>query len=499
MGALVRRHKVPATMIVALCLALALGWAVATSTTVALGLIAMILLGAVYLTAPAAWISSGSLVIVTLCAVLAPTNATEGLFVLGPLSGTLLLAFISVGLTGLTVLKIGSGPILRGGRLTTLVSLFLLVFLVISVATGPTGDLAFLGRWSIWVSAFVLATYIPRRFIPAMISAWIGLAFVEAAYAIYENLAVPPLLYEGYLSEDYLFAMTATAGGGVTRARATFGHPIPLATFLAAACALALFAVRFPAGKLNVLRIAVVITLAGGMLATFSRSSWIALAIALGVGLLSPQISNLVRFRVLMVLGVGTVIFLQTPLGASALDYLLNSEGTVSYEQRAASLQSIPTILDAGWLTVLLGIGAGSQQSLYSVVDLLSVDGLQVVDNQYITLLIETGLLGLGIFLAVILTALRLAWASSSVTASLPDARLVWGIGIALLATLVTIFFYEGLSWPSTAVLVWAMLGFLAQYERELVSPPVQRMVAGSRSEGLTTGETPSLKTSPSG
>jgi O-antigen ligase len=106
---------------------------------------------------------------------------------------------------------------------------------------------------------------------------------------------------------------------------------------------------------------------------------------------------------------------------------------------------------------------------------LQAVQGLQVIDNQYITLLVEVGVLGLGVFLAMFWVAFSFVWRSVYSTSTSPETNLVWGTGVALLGTLMIIFFFDGLSWPPTIILIWAMLGFLARYEQESATPGITR------------------------
>src|SRR5215217_9754813 len=95
-GALCGRRLGLAVTVGAVFFALALAWVVAVSTLGTLVLMALVVLGAFSLATPTGWIPCLSLVVVTLCAVLAPVNTTEGLFTLGPLSGFSLLALISI-------------------------------------------------------------------------------------------------------------------------------------------------------------------------------------------------------------------------------------------------------------------------------------------------------------------------------------------------------------------------------------------------------------------
>lgn len=446
--------------------ALIAGLAVAASPVGGLALLAATLVGVAALVLPADWVSAGSLVAVSAFAALVPVNALVGLVTLGPLSGPSVLALFSVALAALAFLRVGPKALVRGGRITALAGTFFFVFAFVTVVGGSDGLGVALAQWSIWASAFVLAVCTSRRLIPVVIAAWITLGFLEGAYAVYEFFARPTLLYEGYLAEDYRTTIAGLGGGAsLPRAQATFGHPIPLASFLITTFALAVWAIRSPSGgRLPLVRSVALVVILMGTVATLSRSGWVALAVAVGVGLASRRTTNFERIRVAALFVVPAVVLTQTSLGGDVVSYVSNLGETASYEQRAASLRAVPQILGVGLMTAIFGAGASSQQGLYEAIGSQSAGGLWVIDNQYVTLLAETGLLGLGVFLALAASAFGLAWRSMSANPSSPDAGMIWGVGVALLTVLTAIFFYDGLGWPSTAILVWSLFGFLARY-----------------------------------
>lgn len=487
--------------------ALVAGLAVSVSPVLGLLLLAAILAGVVFIVVPAEWMAAGGLVFATACAALVPVNATAGAISIGPLSGLSAMAFVCLSLAGMVFLRTGPGPLIRGGRITLFAGLFFSLFVFVTVVNGFSGSQSFLAQWSIWVSAFVLAVCTPRRLIPAVVTAWVALGFFAGAYAVYEFFARPAILYEGYLAEEYRLTV-AGLGGGATlpRAMATFGHPIPLASFLITTFALAVWVVRpHSSGRLSFGRTIVLATILMGTVVTLSRSGWVALAVAVGVGLASRRTTNFERVRVAALFIVPAVVLTQTSLGGDIVSYVLNLGETASFEQRAASLSSIPQILGAGLMTAVFGVGANSQQVLYESGSLNSVEGLRIIDNQYVTLLAETGLLGLGMFLALVFSAFGVAWRSMSARSSSLDDGMVWGVGVALLTVLTAIFFYDGLGWPSTAILVWALIGFLARFngdrdalsrgvraddDRVMLSPPGESAIA-TRSRTVRGSESP--------
>lgn len=457
-------------LLVAALLVVSSGAAVVASPISALVLIMAVSSGALYLAIPAAWFAVCSLSFVTFLAVLFPVNAAERLLAIGPLSGRGSLAIACLILAASTALKTGPAVLAKVGKITMLAALFLLLFVTFSLVNGAKEPEVLFVQFTIWASAFVLALCVPWRLVSFVVRGWILLAFAEGAYAIYEFLAKPEALYESYFSAGYegpAPTLNATLGG-LIRAQGTFGHPIPLASFLIAGALLALFAVRFPSGRrLGTARALVVAIIVAGTVATFSRSAWIALVVAGSIGLTSRQISSRSRVALLAVFILAIVLVLPTSLGESIGLYVTNSANTISYDQRVAGIQSVPSFLSTGLKPVIFGVGVGSQESLYGQINLRSVEGLYVLDNQYISLLVQVGLLSVLAFFALVLRAGTFVWQTVSMVPDSENARTVWGLAVTLLALLVAIFFYDGLGWPSTAVVVWSVIGFLARREQD--------------------------------
>ncbi len=426
--------------------------------------------GIVCLLVPAGYVSAGLLIVVTACAVLVPVSAVGESLRLGPVSGFALLAAISVTSAMLAVARCGPSAILRGGKTTVLAAALILTLGTVSLVHGSPELLRGVLNWSIWASVFVLALCTPPRYVRIVLISWVVMALLSAAYAVYEYLAKLEPLYNSYLTEvGFSRSIGLTMSGeALFRAQSTFGHPIPLATFLVVSFALVLWAVQFSLGKLQGILQLIPLTLLGaGIVLTFSRSSWIALSVAVIVGLVYRRTKNTDRMRVIALCGVPMVILLLTSLGGSAFEYTQNLQSTLSFEQRAASLQSLPQLFGTGLGAVLVGAGIGAKQELYGGGVLQSVGGLQVVDNQYITLLIQVGLLGIALFVAMVWSALKTAHEKVLIVSRIADGatgrKTFIGVGLAFLSVLCAMFFYEGLYWPTTAVLFWSMLGFLAR------------------------------------
>jgi O-antigen ligase len=420
---------------------------------------------------PDSWVAVSSLWFVTALAVAVPIFAMSSVR-FASLTLVTLLALIIDTLAILTVIRCGLGTILRGGRTTVFVAVFFLILAICSLVQGsPNLQEAIVARgtfWSMWASAFVLALYVPPRLVRTVLISWIVLAFGEAVYAVYEYLASLDPLYISYLLPNLQELQISESNGTLLRARGTFGHSIPLASFLVASFALALWAVRFPTKRdLNLVQLAILAVVAIGVAVTFSRSAWIALFVTIVAGLVFHRTSNLRKWRIIALCSALGAILFFSPLGSYAFGHAQNLINTASFEQRANSLQSIPELLSMEPLTVLFGWGVNADQELFSEGVLQQAEGApRVVDNQYIVLFIEVGLLGLGAFVAMLWAAFRVRWQRVSAVLGMADSKeTISGIKIALLSVLCSIFFYDGLLVPPTAILFWSMLGFLARQD----------------------------------
>ncbi|MBA2693278.1 MAG: hypothetical protein H0U65_12440, partial [Rubrobacter sp.] len=382
-----------------LFVALAAGVAVSMSPVLGLLLLAAAVGGLAFILFPADRMAAGSLVFVMACAAAFPVMATSGLLAVGPIAGVSSLAFLCVALAATVFLRGGPGPLFRAGRTAGLAAAFFALLIVVSFAGGAPDSQVALAQWAIWLSAFVLAVYTSRRLVPVVIGAWVFMALMAGGYAIYEFLASPPVLFEGSLTADaYGGVMTVGGGAGLTRAQATFGHPIPLGTFLITTAALALWAVRVPPGRhLGLIRLAILATLLAGAVVTFSRNGWVAFFVAVGIGMAARRSSMWEKVRTAAIFIVPAIVLLQTPLGENIIEFVGGIEDTLSFQGRVASLESLPMFFGSGAVTVLLGIGAASTQEIYSTFGFQTYQGLQIIDNQYMMLLIQSGLVGLAL------------------------------------------------------------------------------------------------------
>lgn len=211
---------------------------------------------------------------------------------------------------------------------------------------------------------------------------------------------------------------------GTLRAFGTFGQPNPYAVYLATTLCLVtgislslaahdwrkLFT---PFGLLLMMGVGL---LAAGMLASYSRSAWLALILAVGVMIA-------LRGRMLALLGVSPLAFLALLAQSGALELLPASiagrfaglwEMLSLFDARMAVLTSENfavvhrmAIWQAAWEMFLehpvLGVGPGNFDLFYPLYALPGWPELPGhAHNYYLNLLAEQGVLGLGVYLVLI-------------------------------------------------------------------------------------------------
>lgn len=187
-------------------------------------------------------------------------------------------------------------------------------------------------------------------------------------------------------------------GGETIRAQGTTEHPIPYSVVVGVGLvALGARWTRHAAA----LRIVIVGVLGLGLVLSGTRSTLLAIGVGLAYLVFSSDAASRALRVTAVVLGgvVGAIAFFPTLVGAVGT---LMASG--SYENRAGALESVPRLLGQSLRKVLLGNGVGSELGLYAD-GLLPQTGFLNLDNQLVTSLATTGLLGVGLLIAVFVVA----------------------------------------------------------------------------------------------
>jgi hypothetical protein len=231
---------------------------------------------------------------------------------------------------------------------------------------------------------------------------------IMAAIAIFES-ASHWLLYGdianrwGYGGNSTLYLMR----GGSIRASASSGHPLVLGYSLCIAFGFWLHLQKTTDKPLY--RYGFFALLWAGLFASFARGAWIATVFTyFAYAALSPKaFSKLVRASGMAAIAAVIVSF--TPLGERIVSYIpflggTKDSDTYTYRQRVA---------DRCWQIIQSSPFFGDQTAVLKMQDLRQGEGIIDLLNAYIVILMDNGVIGLGLFLAFIviglLTAISLA------------------------------------------------------------------------------------------
>jgi O-antigen ligase len=247
-----------------------------------------------------------------------------------------------------------------------------------------------------------------RRLILESMATFCLACALMAAIAVFE--AARHWLLYGEMADRWGVGITFSmyvARGASLRAMASSGHPLALGSLLVIAFGFWLYLQSHVPSKFR--RQAVTVLLWLGLFAAYSRGPWIgAVFIYLVFAALRPHAIP----RILKAIGAGTVavvIISVSPLRDKIVGVLPFLGGTIdsaniTYRQRLID-RTLEVIRDSPWL--------GDQSALLKMQDLRQGQGLIDLVNSYFQILLDSGLLGLGLFLSFILIALLKTWALS--------------------------------------------------------------------------------------
>ncbi|MBW2109230.1 MAG: O-antigen ligase family protein [Deltaproteobacteria bacterium] len=223
---------------------------------------------------------------------------------------------------------------------------------------------------------------------------WLVVYFLWSVAGLYTMLFVSiPEAEKVKIAHDVV-----TKLGKTVRVSAVFANPNELAFFLSIATIVAVVNYRIRPSKFwKILAVVSILVASAVLLGTFSRKSWLAI-------LLSVSILSIKDRRVLLaclVIGLLSFVFVVGWVGSDRFvealynrfsSFLLEPE--VAMEERVASWT---IAMDLFVRAPLIGSGAGAYYALAPAVG----SELPIPHNLYVLLLVEYGLVGLGIFLLI--------------------------------------------------------------------------------------------------
>lgn len=265
-----------------------------------------------------------------------------------------------------------------------------------------------------------------------------------------------------------------------TRVYSYLGNPNLLAAYLVPAVIFSLAAIwAWPRWSLKALALTMTITNLTCLVLTFSRGGWIGLVVALmalalllaywGSQFLPPfwRTWAIPIALLLMAVLIGGAILLVGPLRDRVLSIFLWRRDSSNNFRINVWLAVVEMIRDRP----ILGIGPGNRafNQIYPLYGQARFTALSAY-SIFLEVLVETGILGLGCFLWLLLVAFNQAWRGVQVLRARAHPELPW-----LLAAIATMLgmLAHGLAdtvWyrPQIAMLWWLMLALVAAYSRLL-------------------------------
>lgn len=282
---------------------------------------------------------------------------------------------------------------------------FLALSLLVTALNFPAADLLALRLTALAALTALVVSRFSSRDLRATMYCLIALAVIEVALGLGELLVTQtpiPWGYKVYADGSVFDNPNPLLGRTVARVQGSTGHPIPYAVVMTIGLA-ALAAVWRSRGV--VFRVVVAVSCVLGLVLSGSRSAFVALAVA-GVYLLLTSREGSRPLRIVLAsFGalLGAIFFF-----ADVADAIGELVGSGSFTNRSGALRSIPALLGRPTAEAIFGNGIGNQIELYQR-GLLPQDGFFVVDNQLVTTLAATGVVGVVLMILVFVVGFRRA------------------------------------------------------------------------------------------
>jgi O-antigen ligase len=309
--------------------------------------------------------------------------------------------------------------------------------------------------FGIFIPYFVVSrTSTNRAAIKDMIASFSIKCTVLAAVAIFEG-ARSWLLYGELLSRWGLVSGGYLARGGDIRAVASAGHPLTLGYLLAVSFGFWLYLQQGLQSRVSQLAITALFLF--GLLADYSRGPWIAAILiyfafaALGPRAI-PKMSKAVAGMSLLGLAVAV-----SPLGEKMARVIPYFGGTVD----TGNVEYREKLFARAWQITMDHPWFGDQQALLKMEDLRQGEGIIDLINGFLTILLNSGFVGLSLFLLFIVIGLFKTFRVSAATAKNdPDLS---KLGACLVACMLGSMF---MTWVGGLVdiMTFVLVGLMAAY-----------------------------------
>ena len=288
------------------------------------------------------------------------------------------------------------------------------------------------------VPAFFLGAQLNQVRLRAVSVVLLALAVTEATIAVAEPFAFPRHLWVSAPTsvDGSTKALKNPFFPGYERSQATLGHPLALGLLLVIAIALL---IRVLADMKLWIRLGSAGVLLVGLVFSGDRSCMLAVVLIVIAG------KRLTSARVFISLGVLLAgVLAGVAANAVSSSSVTNFASSGSYLHRASAYSLILRLFTTQPLVAAFGgNGFGSTQRLFNE-GLLQTDGFNVVDNQFVLIQAQGGVLCLLALLIICGLAIRYTRRELRPT-------VLFAVGVSLI--------FDWMSWPSASALIFMLLG----------------------------------------
>ncbi|AXT85849.1 hypothetical protein C6I20_12075 [Aeromicrobium sp. A1-2] len=268
--------------------------------------------------------------------------------------------------------------------------------------------------------------------------ATLGIAQFVTGQPLVDGISIP-----GLVSNHSLFGLTEREG--FTRPTGMATHPIEYGAVITMILPIALALALSDTGRSAVRRWFPVLALVISVPLSISRSTLLSAAVGcLIIAVSWPPATRRIAAAAAALLGVCVYIMVPGMLG-SLLGLFTRIGGDSSALSRTGSY---PIAMEFIEKSPLFGRGFSTFLPSY-----------RILDNQFLGLLIEVGIVGLGAFVAVILTAIICLLRTRRRQTELLSRQVAQGLAAAVAAGAASFAVFDGLSFPMSAGLYFLMLG----------------------------------------
>ena len=302
----------------------------------------------------------------------------------------------------------------------------------------------------------------------------ISVGTITALYGIFEYLigSNPINTFCAWHFQTHLHPAIYTEKiGTLYQSTSTFGNPEFAATFFISSVLLSIGYLQFlkTFKKKFFLFLVLFINLLGIMF-TFSRGEIFGLLLSIIIFIiLLKGPSKILLVRAIAILLVIVVLFLLVfakDISGKRLNIYSERQST-SFTHRAGSYKLMWSFLESNYF---LGIGLGNYEKKYAMMSTSIFSATPTMDNMYLTILTETGIIGFAIFLTMMIWLFKILGGTLRKLKSFDIAPIFLSIFCALIGMAISFLFYEGFRHLVPAVIFWALSGIGLSVARNLES-----------------------------